>query len=62
MEYSISDVMERSGLSEVKAANFINEVKNRTIEQGGKCVRVFKNGKLDKLIVGRVPTSKYKVK
>lgn len=63
MEYSVKGVMERSGLSEAKAIDFINELRNNVIaEGGGKCVRQFVNGKLDKIIVGQVPKSKYQVK
>ncbi|WJZ69973.1 hypothetical protein PVP_XSN000060 [Vibrio phage PVP-XSN] len=62
MEYSVKGVMERSGLSETKAINFINELRHNVIAEGGKCVRQFVNGKLDKIIVGQVPKSKYQVK
>lgn len=62
MEYSVEQVMEKAKLTENKAIDFMNEVRNNTIVNGGKCVRVIKGGKLDKVITGCVPKSKYRIR
>lgn len=62
MEYSVEQVMEKAKLTENKAIDFMNEVRNNTIAKGGKCVRVIKGGKLDTVITGRVPKSKYRIR
>lgn len=62
MHMTIEKLMSRAGFDEVKAIDFLNQLRNSAIENGEKCVRVIRDGKVVSVTVGEMPKSKYKVK
>lgn len=55
MHINKQNIMERTKMSELEAARWMNSLRNTTYANGGKVVRVIRNGVVTDQYVGGVP-------
>lgn len=48
-------LMERGGMSDLDASRWMNSLRNTTYANGGKVVRVIRNGEVVEQFIGEVP-------
>jgi len=55
MHINKQSLMERTKMSELEAARWMNNLRNSTYANGGKVVRVIRNGQVVEQYMGEVP-------
>lgn len=53
----LDELIERGGMTEVQALNFMHRARTAACERGDKVVRIMRDGKVIEQIIGRVPGS-----
>ena len=54
MRYTLEALMNRAGMTQVQALNFMNRIRNDVYARGGKVTRVIRDGLVREILVSEV--------
>ena len=54
MQYTLETLIDRAGMTQIQALNYMNRVRNDVYASGGKVTRIIRDGLVRELIVSEV--------